>query len=276
MFLPIERKMEISGLAEIVADRYCVDAELDLEKVARENNITYSYNYYGDNFDGILEYIDGCFHIYINLEQCSSIHSGRARFTFAHELGHYYLDEHRNALRYGKISPHLSETEYISDSLIEKEADWFATNLLMPAPKVISTMKHKNVLTLDDIINLSLTFKTSITSMSIRIVTLNKNQCGIIKWDSGGKFQWYFISESWFSEKLGKINISIKNLSRETATYQAVRSNKNDCSIFKCGSVLSYWFSNVADENYSRNQIIYEESIRLGTYGFLTYLYPEN
>ena len=44
----------------------------------------------------------GGWHIYCNLDCVGQKDSPRARFTLAHELGHYYIDEHRNALVAGR------------------------------------------------------------------------------------------------------------------------------------------------------------------------------
>jgi Zn-dependent peptidase ImmA (M78 family) len=55
---------------------------------------------------------------------------GFQNFTVAHELGHYFIDDHPLAiLSSGK---HLSRSGYISKDRYEKEADAFATELLMP------------------------------------------------------------------------------------------------------------------------------------------------
>jgi len=55
---------------------------------------------------------------------------GFQNFTVAHELGHYFIDDHPLAiLNDGK---HFSRSGYISKDRFEEEADAFATELLMP------------------------------------------------------------------------------------------------------------------------------------------------
>lgn len=55
---------------------------------------------------------------------------GFQNFTVAHELGHYFIDDHPLAiLGTGK---HFSRSGYISKDRFEEEADAFATELLMP------------------------------------------------------------------------------------------------------------------------------------------------
>lgn len=54
------------------------------------------------------------------------------RFTLAHELGHYFIDQHRRGLEEGKVRSHGSVVEFESELPIEQEADTFAASLLMP------------------------------------------------------------------------------------------------------------------------------------------------
>jgi Zn-dependent peptidase ImmA (M78 family) len=55
---------------------------------------------------------------------------GFQNFTVAHELGHYFIDDH--ALAVLSSGKHLSRSGYISMDRYEQEADTFATELLMP------------------------------------------------------------------------------------------------------------------------------------------------
>src|ERR1700676_3560477 len=94
-----ERGDEIGGLAEAVAEMHCsASLPIDPAEVARALNLTYSAGRYGDCFDGLLEWHNNRFHIYLNKDLGSDPDSPRGRFTFCHELGHFCLDEHRWAL----------------------------------------------------------------------------------------------------------------------------------------------------------------------------------
>jgi uncharacterized protein DUF955 len=55
---------------------------------------------------------------------------GFQNFTVSHELGHYFIDDHPAAILGG--GKHLSRSGYISKDRFEREADIFATELLMP------------------------------------------------------------------------------------------------------------------------------------------------
>src|SRR3972149_5886641 len=55
---------------------------------------------------------------------------GFQRFSIAHELGHYFIEGHPEALLTSGI--HQSRADFVSDDPFEQEADIFAAALLMP------------------------------------------------------------------------------------------------------------------------------------------------
>ena len=129
----LARAGQIAELAEAVADEHCPALPVDPAKIARAKRITISFGDYGEHtFDGLLEHLDRRHHIYCNTQRVGDPAGPRARFTLAHELGHFFIDEHRRSLEAG-IDPHPSQCEYESPILAEQEADMFAANLLMPA-----------------------------------------------------------------------------------------------------------------------------------------------
>src|SRR6266536_585035 len=84
---------EIAELAEAVADEYFPDRKIDPAAIAKAKKITLSFGNYENAFDGLLEYRQGRFHIFANLDRIENADSPRARFTLGHELGHYFIDE---------------------------------------------------------------------------------------------------------------------------------------------------------------------------------------
>ena len=60
---------------------------------------------FGDAFDGRLEYIEPRYLLFYNTKYNQWPHIGtdhpKVRFTIAHELGHYFLDDHRAYLNKG-------------------------------------------------------------------------------------------------------------------------------------------------------------------------------
>src|SRR5690606_6020210 len=123
-------------------------------------------------FDGMLLYDTDSrdFHIHINIDNGNKRNSKRGRFTLAHEFGHFFLDEHRLGLKYGLLEPHASFYNINQKSLIELEADYFASCLLMPKDKFKNfsaeyTRQTRNKkFSLDTILALSESFQTSVLS----------------------------------------------------------------------------------------------------------------
>ena len=270
--LPAAREMEIAELAESVADEYCPLGAIEPEAILKALSITLSYGEYGEAFDGMLECENRRFHVYCNTERCGPPGSGRARFTLGHELGHYFIDEHRNALL-GGVDPHGSLCEYESDSLVEHEADSFSSNLLLPRGRFLAAGKKASP-GLSGILSLAGTFGTSVTATSIRYVREELVPCTVIKWNPDG-FGWKWFSPETFRQGYRKTIESRDALPPDSATARAFAGEPPENGAFHhCGSTASLWFPFVT-EGSARNVIIHEEAIALGRFGVLTFLYPE-
>lgn len=134
--ITLDKQEFITELAEsIVEYHFGNDGEIIPSEIANAYGITYSLGNYEDAFDGLLEHDNGKFHIYVNLDRQQS--KARQRFTFSHELGHFFIDQHRNALVNGQTPYHSSFTGFASENIVEREADFFAACLLMPRNRVV-------------------------------------------------------------------------------------------------------------------------------------------
>lgn len=184
-----DRKEELSDLADAVSNAFCSSTiSVEPHIIAEQSGITYSYGYYANSFDGLLEHRSGKFHIYINLDRLTNRQAPRARFTFAHEIAHYYIDEHRNALLQGLVPVHPSFNHLYSTNPVEREADYFASCLLMPeyAVREFCEQKELSSLLFEAI---SIRFKTSISSVIFRCFALEiKPMCIVMTID--GKIDW--------------------------------------------------------------------------------------
>lgn len=92
---------------------------ITLEKVIKYAESNDGVTHYNKNTD---QYI-----VLYNTKHCV----GRRRFTLAHELGHIVLG-HLEAAAFSKAS--INNFNGLSDTAIEREADWFASMLLCPFP----------------------------------------------------------------------------------------------------------------------------------------------
>lgn len=269
-----ERLSEIAELAEMVADGHCPQERVEPEKIARANELTFNYGRYQNYFDGLLEHKSGRFHIYCNLDRVEDPESGRAHFTMAHELGHYFIDEHRNALMAGAAPSHPSFCEHESKLFVEMEADHFASNLLMPEGRFRKACERKRV-GLGSILELTKLFGTSITSTALRYTKLDIVPCAIFKWSNNGKLQWRWMSTDTFRARFGSTVQLATELPSDSPTAKAMRGESPPSgSYFEAGTTVSAWFRKVWDNSY-RNDIMVEQSIALGRFGTLSFLYPD-
>jgi Zn-dependent peptidase ImmA (M78 family) len=136
MILP-HRKTRINKLAEDIAYEFSNKNLTLIHEIAKFEDVPIHYDNYENAFDGMLLYDTDSsdFHIHINIDNGNRKDSKRGRFTLAHELGHLFLDEHRLGLKYGLLEPHGSFHNINQKTLIEEEADYFASSLLMPTIK---------------------------------------------------------------------------------------------------------------------------------------------
>ncbi|MGB3948461.1 MAG: ImmA/IrrE family metallo-endopeptidase [Bacteroidia bacterium] len=120
------RKKKISTLAEIVANNFSSGNKTELASIAEFEELFIHYDKYENAFDGMLVSDADDFHIHINTDLGNSEESKKGRFTLAHELGHFLIDEHRIDLKSGKLQPHASFHGNTQKETIEIEADYFA------------------------------------------------------------------------------------------------------------------------------------------------------
>ena len=273
-FTPISstRLREIAELAEEVADEFGPSGRIDFHAIFRANNITWSYGYYDDAFDGMLEHEDGMFHVYCNLNRVGTETSARSRFTLGHELGHFYIDEHRNELAAGRTLRHGSRCEYESRNPVEQEADHFAASLLMPAKRFAQSAKDYSV-GLKAILALARFFDTSVTSTAIRYATLGIKPCVVVKWGDKG-FQWRWLSDEARLGRYWKTIDSADQIPHDSPTGRSVAGEQPpEVGFFEAGTTASFWFPFVAGGSY-KDVILIEQSMPLGRFGVLTFIYP--
>ena len=267
------RKEEISDLAHEVASMYCAALPVEPELIATAKNITMSFGWYGDSFDGMLECREERFHIFCNLDRLETRNSPRSRFTLGHELGHFFIDEHRSALLAGHAPAHPSRCEYESKNLVEQEADLFASNLLMPWPRfraAIGDVKPR----LEGVLELAQLFRTSVTSTTIRYAESGLASCAVVKWNAEG-FAWKWMSRDLFTAGYRKTIEMSDDLAPDSATGLALSGAPTPSArYFQSGTTASQWFPYVR-QTASQNIIFVEQAIPLGRFGVLTLLSPE-
>jgi len=271
-FVAPDRAAEIAELAEAVAYEHCSSLPVEPAQIARNKRITASFGQYGPNtFDGLLEHIQGRFHIFCNVDRVGDAASPRARFTLAHELGHYFIDEHRRPLQAGLAGPHGSQCEHESPILAEQEADLFAANLLMPAGRFVRQAGGVSP-GMDGIRRLAERFGTSITAAAIRYAEADVQPCLVIKWDWSG-YAWKRISASAFAAYLRTTYQALRDLPPDCPTRKAIaRQAPPECGYFQAGTTAAAWFPRIKTGDW-RDALFIEQAMPLGRFGVLTFLY---
>ena len=181
-------KSKIKKLAEFIAMQY-EEKVTPLEKIVEAEGLrVYFDNYDKGTFDGMTIYEKEKFYIHINIDNGNRIDSARGRFTLAHELGHYIIDTHRIGLMMGLLEPHHSNTNQKQFNEIEREADYFASCLLMPEKRFQKDIYRKKFC-FDLINSLSKEYNVSITACAFRFAQIGSHpimiiyaESGIIKW----------------------------------------------------------------------------------------------
>lgn len=156
-------------------------SEIDIEAIAYDRGIEVSY-----------EELHGCEATLIGFGNRAiatinpSSSRGRERFSIAHEIGHWQM--HRGqSFRCRSDDVVLN---YSSDSVREKEADEFASHLLMPTPIFLSSVRATNRLGLNDLQMIANDFQVSLQAISIRLAKLDTLPV-IVAGYSGAKRIWF-------------------------------------------------------------------------------------
>jgi Zn-dependent peptidase ImmA (M78 family) len=181
----------IKRLAEFLAIEFSEDVT-PLEKIVAAEELDLFYDSYGDTFDGMTVYDRGQFFIHINLQRSNKPGTTRARFTIAHELGHYFIDNHRIGLRSGLLTPHFSINNENTSNRIEREADYFASCLLMPEVR-FKKFIHRRKFDFSIIKEAAEHFNTSITATAIRFSAIGNHPLMIV-FSELGRIRWKWAS----------------------------------------------------------------------------------
>jgi hypothetical protein len=271
--LPSQRAQFIADLAEDVWKTYSRERQVSLDGIAEAVDIGITYDDFGNAFDGLIEHRSGRFHIFCNtLELLQGLQSTspRVRFTLAHELGHYFIDEHRNALASGK-PPHPSFPEHLSDNPAEQEANHFASHLLIPAGE-FNVALTEVTRGLQGICDVSSSFGVSTQCAALRYVGNNGVACAIIMTRDSDS-PWWDVSKKMEGLDLRRIRRD-RRIPADSATGLALRDLKRGRNlIHQTNTLASEWFSGVFS-GAPNDRFLQESALRLGSFGVLTLLEP--
>jgi len=111
-----------------------------------------------------------------------SPHRGRARFSIGHELGHWQMHRGQSFVcRAEDISINLA-----ADRVLERQADEFASHLLLPTSILLPAMKGLRSPTFREIERLSVDFDASLLATALRIIRTNSFPAILACYESSG------------------------------------------------------------------------------------------
>lgn len=243
----------IKRLAEFIALQYNQKAT-PLEEIVSDEMLEVFYdNYESNTFDGMTIYDNGKFYIHLNIDKGNCADRERGRFTLAHELGHYFIDAHRIGLKNGMLKPHPSFTNKAQFSTIEREADYFASCLLMPEERFLKDIGNRKF-GIDVIDFLRTEYKVSRTACALRFADIG-NYPLLVVYAENNRIKWTYSSEDFPFKMLINDNIVPQN-----TVMGDYFNNKQNADIFKTEKVWAIdCFKYVSDEDLQRK--FYEHCI---------------
>ena len=185
---------------------------------------------------------------------------GFQRFSIAHELGHYFLPGHPDAV-FRSGNTHESRGGFGSGDQIELEADHFAAGLLMPK-HLFKAAAGRYPDGLEAIKGITEDCKTSLTASAIRYARLTDAAIAIVL-STGSSVDYCFVSNSMRQAK-GYRHLKKGSLLPQhtaTRTFNQVPENISLAKDASDDTDLNLWFH--TDEEITAS----EEIVGLGEYG---------
>ncbi|MBI5370406.1 MAG: ImmA/IrrE family metallo-endopeptidase [Sphingobacteriales bacterium] len=262
---------EIEDLAEFIAEQYLVNGKVDLDRIASDKDITIIHEKYGPYFLGQLVHENGNFFLHLNSDKLPDIRVPRARFTLAHDYGHYFIDNHRNQLKKGISLAFTTENPLVKKPPHEIEADHFASHLLMPKKNFINTAKTLEP-GMDSVLQLKNIFDSSIECTAIHYVKLDIFPCMFIRWKADPSQHYCFRSDS-LAKLTGLSKRPIINVHKEylQSLFLEIDTTLPRPDYIENVSPLSRWVSSIAPGSKA-DLMGLEQTFKLGEYGGITFL----
>ena len=117
----------------------------------------------------------------------------RQGFVIAHEIGHFLM--HQNCM-YGCTNVSLASSLRMNTPIQEKEANDFATELLLPKEELATLIPNRS-LTFSDIFAIASYFDVSVTHAAIKAIRLSNTEDEVLLCYNGQMLQWYVASNTY-------------------------------------------------------------------------------
>jgi len=180
-------------------------------------------------------------------------YKNRLRFSIAHELGHYHIEEHRSTLVAGQT--HNSKPGFSSQDPREREADEFAAALLIPRFAMEPTIDKRGYLDLREIDQIAKKCEVSLIATAIRYVRMASEACAYVL-SKDGERKSYYLSDEATIIRLGKIKRGDIPLKAQARLLSQI---KEETDIKEFEHNIADWF-----ESPFKSGKLYEQSKGIG------------
>lgn len=184
-----DRKHRIQSLAQSISNDFFYKSYVDPYSAADDYEIEVRENDYSDNsglnlYKGVIWYRNNQFAIHLNTKVLGHHEFDFARFTCAHELGHFFIEEHNALLKSGKSISFNGSDFHFKKAVdpFEQEANLFAANFLLPEMQFREAAASVTP-GLSGILDLKKRFHTSITCTAFRYVNLGLSPSMLVLWN---------------------------------------------------------------------------------------------
>ena len=133
------RKKEIDDYTDMVLAMFPQkDKGFDWQELCLHEGIAVKHDTFAEKFDALIVYekVKKKFTIIVNDRNLRGMPAYRINFTICHELGHYFLPEHRYMLERKGMMAQVVQSARNGRTVEEREADYFASHLLMPTAQI--------------------------------------------------------------------------------------------------------------------------------------------
>ena len=254
---------------EVLSDSELSSLPIDPFEIARQQEIECQEMTVSNGISGVLMRIGDSFTIGYNT--CVQ-NRGFNHFTIAHELGHYFLPDHPDKLFPFGDGKHESQAGFSSNDEWEKQADFFASALLMPSDLFQEALLEAEE-GLPAVEYMARLCQTSLTATAIRYAAVTDCSCVVIL--SDGKKILYSGSSEPIQNIVPKSNLWLRDSIVPPRSYTADYGKK--ASLIKTNErkegycLLSDWIDDAPDIEMK------EDAVGLGSYGrVLTLLFSED
>jgi hypothetical protein len=214
-----------------------------------------------DDVYGALYFDGSAFGIVVS---SSCFGDGHRNFTIGHELGHYHIDGHAEAMFAGRPGQILSRGGHFRqrNDAHEREADWFASELLMPErwARPLARLSPPTVATIR---GLAADFGVSLTCAAVRYAELTDQATAVVV-SREGQVEWVAFSERFREHGWSRRAWKRELVPRHTPTFRLGRAGTRVHGGEEDGGtcLLCTWF-----EGAPEMVAVDEEAVGLGAYG---------